>query len=150
MTMPLSAAERRRSLPRPSPVIPQPAPEPQTTTSLISTLPAELDMTIYAGDTLTIQFKFTDNASNPVDMTGTWTASIRNNAADPDPPLASFTVDSSAAATGIITVTLTSAASQSLPIATPLVWDLEQTLSSGSVRTTHRGTITVTKDVTRP
>jgi hypothetical protein len=148
MTMPLSAAERRRSLPRPNPVIAQPA--PAATSSLISTLPAELDMTIYAGDTLTIQFKFTDNASNPVNMTGTWTASIRANSGDPDPPIASFTVDSSQAATGIITVTLTSATSGVLPVATPLVWDLEQTLSSGPVRTTHRGTITVTEDVTRP
>jgi hypothetical protein len=149
MTMPLTAAERRRSMPRPNPIIAQPEPLPTTTTSLISTLPAELDMTIYAGDTLTIQFSFTDQASNPVNMTGTWTAEIRVNPADPDPPLASFTVDSSAAATGTITATLTSASSQSLPVAQPLVWDLEQT-NGASVRTTHKGIITVTEDVTRP
>jgi hypothetical protein len=148
MTMPLSAAERRRSLPRPNPVIAQPA--PAATSNLISTLPAELDMTIYAGDTLTIQFKFTDNASNPVDMTGTWTASIRANPADPDPPIATFTVDASAAATGTITISLPSATSAVLPVAVPLVWDLEQTITSGPVRTTHRGSITVTEDVTRP
>jgi hypothetical protein len=151
MTMPLSPAERRRAALRPSPIIEQPTPEPQTTTSsLITTLPAELDMSIYAGDTLTIQFKFTDQASNPVDMSGTWTSSIRNNASDPDPPLASFTLDSSQASTGIINATLSSAASASLPINVPLVWDLEQTTSPGNVRTTHRGTITVTEDVTRP
>jgi hypothetical protein len=148
MTMPLSAAERRRSLPRPAPVIAQPA--PAATSNLISTLPAELDMTIYAGDTLTIQFKFTDQASNPVDMTGIWTASIRANPGDPDPPIASFTVDASAAATGSIIVSLPSATSAVLPLATPVVWDLEQTIGTTSVRTTHRGTITVTEDVTRP
>jgi hypothetical protein len=148
MTMPLSAAERRRSLPRPAPVVAQPA--PAATSNLISTLPAELDMTIYSGDTLTIQFKFTDPASNPVDMTGTWTASIRTNPNDPDPPVASFTVDASAAATGTITITLPTAVSGALPAGLPLVWDLEQTITSGPVRTTHRGTITVTQDVTRP
>jgi hypothetical protein len=148
MTMPLSAAERRRSMPRPAPIVAQPA--PAATSNLISTLPAELDMTIYAGDTLTIQFKFTDNATNPVDMTGTWTASIRANPGDPDPPITTFTVDSSQAATGIITITLPSAASAVLPTGPPLVWDLEQTIGTTSVRTTHRGTITVTEDVTRP
>jgi hypothetical protein len=150
MTMPLSAAERRRTMPRPNPVISQPAPLPTATSNAITTLPAELDMTIYAGDTLTIQFKFTDPASNPVDMTGTWTASIRANPADPDPPIAAFTVDASAAATGTITISLPSTVSAVLPVAVPLVWDLEQTISSGPVRTTHRGTITVTEDVTRP
>jgi hypothetical protein len=83
-------------------------------------------------------------------MAGTWSAEIRVNPGDPDPSLASFTCDSSQAATGIVNISLTSAQTNSLPIAQSLVWDLEWTTGSGAVQTTHQGTITVTEDVTRP
>jgi hypothetical protein len=145
----MTAFERARQIgPRP--------PEPVEVVPLSGTpvsvdlTPAELDLKLYSADTVTIQFKFVDGAGAAVDMSGTWTAQIRVNAADPDPPVAAFTADATNAATGIILATLSSTASGSLAPGLPYAWDLEQTTAGGAVRTTHAGTITVVEDVTRP
>jgi hypothetical protein len=103
------------------------------------------------GDSLTLRFEFVDSAGAAVDMSGTWAAQIRQSAGYPtDPPLAAFTVDDSGAATGIILASLEGADTAVLPAGAALVWDLQQVTTGGAVRTTHRGTITLTQDVTRP
>jgi hypothetical protein len=119
----------------------------------VSLLPAELDLTIYAGDDLAMQFTFVDAASAPIDMSGTWSASIKPiNALETDPPLQTFTVDASNAATGVIVISLTGAETGGLPAPSDasLAWDIQRTDPNGVVRTTHRGTISVVDDVTPP
>jgi hypothetical protein len=117
---------------------------PQT----IDLLPAELNLLLYSGDSLEMRFTFTDSANLPVDMSGTWSAQVRTAADTADPPLADFTVDASAAATGVIDIALSSTQTQELPPES--VWDLQLTLAPEHVHTTHRGSVTITEDVTRP
>lgn len=114
----------------------------------VDLLPAQLDMTLYAGDTLVIQFHFTDSAGAALDMSGTWDSHIRKKADDPDPPVEVFDIDDTDAAAGDIVATLTTAQTAAM-LPGPFVWDLQQEVT-GTVRTTHRGTITVQGDVTRP
>jgi hypothetical protein len=121
------------------------APTPQT----ISALPTELDLNIYAGDSCTIQFTFTHPNGTGADMTGTWSAQIRQQPGAPDPPLASFDIDTSQATIGIITIVLSSESSEALPVEPTCVWDL-QISTTNAVTTTHRGIVSVTEDVTRP
>lgn len=116
--------------------------------SSVMVLPIQLTLSTYMGDTLTIRFTFTDG-TNPVNMTGTWAAQIRANANDPDPPVATFTIDTTNAATGVIVATLDAISSRNLTPGTSYVWDMQ--LTTGAViTTTHAGTITTTQDVTRP
>lgn len=123
------------------------AAESQTSTLL----PAELNLQLYAGDDLTMRFVFKDAAGASVDMTGTWAAHIRAAPIPPEGPepalLAELVIDSSGAAQGIIVAALLADDTMTLPPTT--VWDLQQTVGS-LVRTTHRGSITLTPDVTRP
>jgi hypothetical protein len=120
----------------------------------VDLLPAELDLSIYAGDDLAIQFTFTDTAGTPVDMSGTWAAQVRAQPyteGDAPTPLATFAIDDTDAGAGIIVASLAGDDTMALPTdpANPAVWDLQQTAAAGTIRTTHRGTITVTQDVTQ-
>jgi hypothetical protein len=112
----------------------------------VDLLPAELNLLIYSGDTLQIHFLFTDSADVAVDVSGTWTAQVRISVADAT-PVAVFDVDESQAAQGIIIITLSSDQTQALPASA--VWDIQQLITPDTIRTTHRGTLTVTEDVTR-
>jgi hypothetical protein len=115
----------------------------------VDLIPAELDLNIYSGDTLTMRFTFTDMNGVAVDMTGTWTAQVRASAnLIDDEPLAEFVIDATGAAQGIIVLTLPSEQTQTLP--PTAVWDIQQMISPDIVRTTHHGVVTVVEDVTRP
>jgi hypothetical protein len=119
-------------------------------TPVVSVLPATLNLALYAGDSVTVSFTFTDASGNPLDMSGTWSAQVRSAPGAADPPLAVFGVDTTQAASGVIVISLDDEATAALPIATTLAWDLEQQTGTDTVRTTHRGSVTVTEDVTRP
>jgi hypothetical protein len=114
----------------------------------VDLLPAELNLILYSGDTVEMRFQFTDAGGVPVDMTGTWTAQVRTAPDTLDPPLADFAVDESQAAAGVIDIGLTPEQTQALPPSSS--WDLQMTTSPDHIHTTHRGTITITEDVTRP
>lgn len=115
----------------------------------VELLPAVLNLSIYAGDDLTMRFTFTDPEGAPVDMTGTWAAHVRATADAPDPPLAEFDIDDIDADVGVLVAQLDGQATRPL-VGITAVWDLQQALDDGTVRTTHRGSIDVTEDVTRP
>jgi hypothetical protein len=156
MTMePLPKRSTARPLTRRSSATAQPtaaAAQPRAATAQsINLLPAQLDLSIYAGDSLTVRFEFQDAGGAAVDMTGTWSAQIRHSGGNlTDPPVGSFTIDDSSAATGIISASLSGDDTAALPVGASLPWDMQQITTGGAVRTTHRGAITVTQDVTRP
>jgi hypothetical protein len=105
--------------------------------------PATLPLDIYRGDTLRLQFKFWDQAQNPLDLTGVVAKSqIR------DRPAGTTISDLICTVTlpNIIDLFLPSNGSQSLPPAG--VWDLQLTYASGDVKTPLAGPVTVTPDVT--
>jgi len=101
---------------------------------------------VYAGDTFsqTFTFKEDDVAIDlPDEGWGSWTAQYRRN---PDSTTAiSFAVDTTDAATGQITISLTATQTGTLE---PGVFDLQAT-QGFVVRTWVRGGLNVTKDVTR-
>ena len=107
--------------------------------------PGTYDIVGYQGDTLQLTFNFTDANDVPVVLPTTgWRAQIRQTAAS-ETILASFTIDSTDAATGVLVLTLAAAASESL---TGGIWDLESS-DGGVVRTYLRGTVRFEVDVTR-
>lgn len=113
---------------------------------LVNDGPTQCNMKVYAGDTVSITFAFTDaTAGTPLVLSGTWTSMIRQypNSAN---PLASFTVDASGLANGTVKLSLDSATTQAL---TEAVWDLQETDVSGAVTTWLYGTLNVVQDVTR-
>jgi hypothetical protein len=116
---------------------------------MISLLPALLNLSLYAGDSVSLSFAFSDLNGVPVNMSGTWSAQVRSAPGAADPPLEVFTVDVTQAASGIITASLSAAQTAAMPIATALAWDIQQVSGIGT-RTTHRGSLTLTEDVTRP
>ena len=103
-------------------------------------------LSVYAGDTFsqTFTFKEDDEAINLVTAGWTsWTAQYRRN---PDSTTAvSFAVDTTDAATGEITISLTATQTGTLEAG---VFDLQATQGS-VVRTWVRGGLNVTRDVTR-
>lgn len=108
--------------------------------------PAVLDLAMYAGDTFSVTVTFTDDAGAVVDKTGsTYRAQVRRTAGSTS-TLASFTVDDSDIADGVIVCTL--AAGLVVASLDDAVWDLEETTGS-VVSTKLAGRVTVTSDVSR-
>jgi len=107
-------------------------------------LPQTYALVLYRGDSARWQFRLWADAAKtvPVDLTGaTASAEIRRNPGST--PVVSLTCD---VAANIITVTLTSVASQALPAVA--YWDLQLTYASGDIRTIVTGTVHVSADVT--
>lgn len=105
--------------------------------------PATLPLDIYRGDTLRLQFKFWDQAQNPIDLTGVVAKSqIR------DRPAGTTIIGLQCTVTlpNIIDLALIAADSQNLPPAG--FWDLQLTYASGDVKTPLAGPVTVTPDIT--
>lgn len=103
-------------------------------------------LSVYAGDTFsqTFTFKEDDVAIDLVDAGwGSWTAQYRKNASSTT--AVSFAVDTSSAASGQITITLSAAQTATLESG---VFDLQATQGS-VVRTWVAGGLNVRKDVTR-
>jgi hypothetical protein len=107
--------------------------------------PGKYNITGYRGDTLTLEFTFEDEAGVALALPTTgWAAQIRN-LPDAATTIADFTIDSSAAATGVVVASLTGTQTADLSGG---VWDLQQT-TGAVVRTYLRGSVTIEGDVTR-
>jgi hypothetical protein len=116
--------------------------------TVLSTLPAQLDLQIYAGEPYSAGFQFNNQDGTPYVLTGTWQADIRDQALNA--VLTSFTVDTTNEAAGLVVISLTKANISAIPSTSPAAWDLQQCDAGGlPVRTWFRGALTVTADVTR-
>lgn len=113
----------------------------------IKLLPAKLNISMTRGDDFADEFTIQEgDPLAPVDVSArTYTAQIRT-AADETTATASFTVDMTDAATGVIVLRLADTVTDDL--SGPYVWDLQQD-SAGVVRTLVAGSFTVVPDVTR-
>lgn len=109
--------------------------------------PAPRDLEIYRGDDYAHKITFVDNSDppEPLNLSGyTFKAQIRDRPENGISVLSSFTIDTSDAASGIITLHL-NAAETEIPSG---YWDLE--VNDGSVTQTWlRGKVTMSGDVTR-
>jgi hypothetical protein len=113
-------------------------------TTVLSTMPQELNLNLYSGDGVTLLFNFIVDAG-PWDTSGVWTAEVRRSAvAD---VITSFTIDNSVPLTGVVTASLSGA--QVSLIGNEGVWDLQHVAPGAEPHTWYRGAITVTGDVTR-
>jgi hypothetical protein len=111
--------------------------------------PSTLDLKLYAGDGFGVAFKFADKATgDPFPVAGVWAAEVRAPASAAD-ALTSFAIDDSAAATGVIAISLTGDQVRTIMASTEATWDLQQTEPGAEPRTWYRGRITAGQDVTR-
>jgi hypothetical protein len=109
----------------------------------ITALPSPLNLTLYAGDDFGLTLTLTDQASQPVDLTGaTVNAQIRQKSGQPIEATFAYTI-----ATNVITLNLTGTDTQDL--SGSYVWDCQVTYSDGVVSTIVAGSVKVTADVTR-
>lgn len=111
----------------------------------VSVRPAKLHFKITRGDDFSASIEIQEEGV-PVDVSDrTYTAQLRST---PDGDLvATFSVDMTNAATGVIVPSLTDAVTEDLDGA--YVWDLQQETAGGVIRTVAGGNFEVAKDVTR-
>ena len=106
--------------------------------------PSLLDFSLYAGDSFAVSFVFTDaETGEPHPLTGTWEAQIR----DRGEVVSEFSVDTTDAATGRLSLSLTGEQTALLALLGTPSWDLQQDFSGGP-RTWYRGSVNLTGDVT--
>jgi hypothetical protein len=120
--------------------------------TIVNLQPKVLDLLLYAGDGASFRVIATNDAGQPIPLTGTIKAQIRKKREDID-PMATFTVDLTEAAQGIAILSLTGEQTQSL-IGTPEkkfigVWDIEWTYSASQPRTLCQGRVECVLDVSR-
>lgn len=113
------------------------------TANAIDARPPATDLYVYAGDDLVLEVDVTDDQGAAVDLTG-YTAEAQIRASAEAPTAIDFTT---ALTANKITLTLTSAETESLPLKG--VWDVQITSGTGVVSTLTGGKITVTAGVTR-
>jgi hypothetical protein len=109
--------------------------------------PAVIPLSVIMGDTETVTFRFVDD-DGPIDVSGrTYAAQIKVSSSDED-PLATFNVDMSDAADGVVVCSLSATTTTGL---SPLngVWDCQET--NGTIVTTLAGgPVRVRRSVTEP
>ena len=114
-------------------------------------LPTERDITLYRGDVYDHEFTFVDSASVAFNLSA-YTVAAQWRTKQDATTAVDFTVDDTDAATGVIVISLTAA--QTTALATRGVYDLQITNENAATPyepiTLVRGTVTLTKDVTRP
>ncbi len=118
----------------------------------INLAPQILDLVLYSGDGVNFRFTITDALNVAIPITGAMRSQIRATRDAPDPPLASFTVDLTDGADGIVVISLTGDDTASLtPTEEPFVgvWDLEWTPSGEQPVTMVQGKLECMPDVTR-
>jgi hypothetical protein len=109
--------------------------------------PARRDVAAYRGDTYSHVLELEDGNGAALDVSGsTFSAQVRRYPAA-DTPLASFTVDTSNAATGRVVLGLSAAVTAALPVGKHR-WDVQQT-TAGVVLTLAAGEFEVVGEVTR-
>jgi hypothetical protein len=120
--------------------------------TILSLAPVELDLKLYAGDGVS----FVINATNPttgaaLNLTGTVIAQIRQNRTDAGTPLLAFTIDTSQAATGKLTLSLTGAQTATLGSGSnnPWLgsWDVQWTAAGAQPVTLAQGDVACYPDV---
>ena len=124
--------------------------------AVIDLTPETLDLVLYAGDGVRLPFEVTDVDENPVNLTGTIEAQIRDKRNEIDTAEAEFSVDMTDAAIGKFVISLTGTQTQALT--TGLLdtvkkfkgfWDIQWTPSGSETRTICQGKVECGKDVTR-
>lgn len=116
------------------------------TTPEVEATAARCNLRLYRGDDRGVQFTFKDSSGNPLVLaTSAWTSQIKDKIGGT--LLASFTVDASQAASGIVTLGLAHTDSAALP--SRCVYDI-QLNDAGSITTYLQGTITMEGEVTQP
>ena len=113
--------------------------------------PDYLDLVFYAGDIGDFQIEFKDRTGASINVsTWNWMAQIRTTR--DATPYTSLTIDTTSAATGLITVrvpaTVTRTIAQDYPKQVG-VWDIQGTPSGSQPTTVLQGTIRCSMDVTR-
>lgn len=114
--------------------------------AVIRLLPGALDLQVYRGDDPLFQVTMTEGGTPVVLPTTGWTAQIRESTSPTSPVLATFTIDASTAATGVLRLSLAGADTAGLP--SSAAWDLQCT-DGGKVRTYLAGSVVATGQVTR-
>jgi hypothetical protein len=110
-------------------------------------VPAEQDLVVTRGDTLTVGVTMTTNGTTPINITGrTYTSMVRQNYDDPS-PAATFTCTIISGAAGTLQLVM-SAASTAVLRAGNYYWDLQEN-ASGIITTVLSGAFVVLPDVTR-
>jgi hypothetical protein len=117
----------------------------------LSFIPQTLDLSLYAGDGAGIRFTITDSTNAPLSLTGEMKAEIRANREDADPALATFDVDLTDFAAGIVLISLTGEQTHALITDAETfvgVWDLEWTPTDDEPATLVQGKVECYPDVT--
>lgn len=117
----------------------------------LSFIPQTLDISLYAGDGAGIRFTITDSLGAVLPITGEMKAEIRANREDVDPALATFDVDLSDFADGIVLISLTGEQTHALITGDEIftgVWDLEWTPTGDEPATLVQGKVECYPDVT--
>jgi hypothetical protein len=110
-------------------------------------VPAEQDLVVTRGDTLTVGVTMTTNGTTPIDITGrVYTSMVRQNYDDPT-PAATFTCTIISGAAGTLQLVM-SAASTAVLEPQNYYWDLQEN-ASGIITTILSGAFVVLPDVTR-
>ena len=118
----------------------------------IDVQPEILDLNLYAGDGLKFRVICTDGDGAPIDINGEVSAEIRLKRLDPDPPVASFSINTVDAYQGIIVLSLTGDQTADLVADSDKfsgVWDLQWTPAGSEPRTLCQGKVGCVIDVTR-
>jgi hypothetical protein len=122
-----------------------------STPQRIDLTPQELDLVLYAGDGVRFPLVVTDSNDDPVNLTGTIKAQIRQKHSD-TVEKAAFGVDMTDAATGTVILTLLGTATQALVTGDKKfkgIWDIEWTPSGAQPRTLLQGKVECDPDATR-
>lgn len=112
------------------------------------------DISFTQGDSFIVTFTLKDSGGTPVSLaTATITSQIKTKQSATAAALASFTVDATNAATGIIILTLPAATTSTFAVtkddgSNVLYYDVQVTWPSTAVQTVVGGTITVLAQVT--
>lgn len=117
----------------------------------LSFIPQTLDLRLYAGDGAGIRFTLTDSTGVALPLTGEMKAEIRANREDVDPALATFAVDLTDFAIGIVLISLTGEQTHALITGDETfvgVWDLEWTPAGDEPATLVQGNVECLPDVT--
>jgi hypothetical protein len=117
----------------------------------LSFIPQTLDLSLYAGDGAGIRFTITDSLGAALPLTGEMKAEIRANREDVDPALASFTVDLTDFAIGVVLISITGEQTHALITGDETfvgVWDLEWTPTGDEPATLVQGKVECSPDVT--
>lgn len=113
----------------------------------MATTPAEQNIAIVRGDTVTVVVTITSNGTTPINISGrTYTSMVRMDY-DSTSPSATFTCVVTNGPAGEVTLTMASSTTAAL-IPYNYVWDLQEN-ASGVISTLLAGQFVILPDVTR-